>query len=236
MDKVGGKKQVASKKKKQTSENKIRPVEKMRGGGPYFLNGRDLDNYSEFIKREFTNFNNRNLRIKSNILNKINEYHSESQRRLIYNSNNSNKSNSNNSNKSNSNNYQPFQYYIFYIYNTTDNEIISIGVISSSKPDINSKKYLLIDFLASRKKGNRGATSAIYHILKRLPDIYAGVCLFSYNEITNIIYERLGFIEPNNEDLIILDKTPKNIRKLEAKLPHPITTEFYSTYPDNKII
>lgn len=32
MDKVGGKKKVASKKKKQTSENKIRPVEKMRGG------------------------------------------------------------------------------------------------------------------------------------------------------------------------------------------------------------
>ena len=32
MDKVGGKKQVASKKKKQSSENKIRTVKKMRGG------------------------------------------------------------------------------------------------------------------------------------------------------------------------------------------------------------
>lgn len=32
MDKVGGKKQVVSKKKKQTSENKIRIVNKMRGG------------------------------------------------------------------------------------------------------------------------------------------------------------------------------------------------------------
>lgn len=218
MDKVGGKKKVASKKKEKTSENKITTVKKMRGGGPYFLNGRDLDNYSEFIEREFTNFNNRNLRIKSNILNKINEYHSESQRRLIHNENN-----------------KSFQYYIFYIYNTTDNEIISIGVISSSKPDINHKKYLLIDFLASRKKRNRGATSAIYHILKRLPDIYAGVCLFSYNEITNAIYKRLGFIEPKNEDLIILDKTRENISKLESKLPHPITTEFYSTYPDNQI-
>ena len=32
MDKLHGKKQVASKKKKQTSENKIRTVKKMRGG------------------------------------------------------------------------------------------------------------------------------------------------------------------------------------------------------------
>jgi hypothetical protein len=33
MDKVGGKKQVASKKKKQNSENEIKTVKKMRGGG-----------------------------------------------------------------------------------------------------------------------------------------------------------------------------------------------------------
>ena len=32
MDKLHRKKQVASKKKKQTSENKIRTVKKMRGG------------------------------------------------------------------------------------------------------------------------------------------------------------------------------------------------------------
>jgi hypothetical protein len=122
------------------------------------------------------------------------------------------------------------RHYIFYIYNKTDNEIISIGVIGG-KPDINDKKYLLIDFLVSRKKGNRGATSALYHILSLLPPIYAGVCLFSLNKITNTIYKRLGFIEPKNEDLLILDKTEVNIRKLEEKLPHPITTEFHSTYP-----
>jgi hypothetical protein len=32
MDKVGGKKQITSKKKEKTSENKIRTVKKMRGG------------------------------------------------------------------------------------------------------------------------------------------------------------------------------------------------------------
>lgn len=32
MDKLHGKKQVASKKKKQSSENKIKTVKKMRGG------------------------------------------------------------------------------------------------------------------------------------------------------------------------------------------------------------
>ena len=36
MDKVGGKKQIASKKKKQSSENKIRIVKKMRGGSIFF--------------------------------------------------------------------------------------------------------------------------------------------------------------------------------------------------------
>ena len=115
-----------------------------------------------------------------------------------------------------------------------NNEIISIGVIGD-KPDINHKKYLLIDFLASRKKGNRGATCVLYHILSLLPPIYAGVCLFSLNKTTNTIYKRLGFIEPENEDLLILDKTQENIDILESKLPHPITTEFYSTYPDNII-
>lgn len=67
-----------------------------------------------------------------------------------------------------------------------------------------------------------------------LPPNYAGIFLHS-TESAKSFYKRLGFIEPKNEDLIILDKTPENIHKLEAKLPHPITTEFYSTYPDNII-
>jgi hypothetical protein len=63
-----------------------------------------------------------------------------------------------------------------------------------------------------------------------LPPNYAGIFLHS-TESAKSFYKRLGFIEPKNKNLIILDKTPENIHKLEAKLPHPITTEFYSTYP-----
>ena len=54
-------------------------------------------------------------------------------------------------------------------------------------------------------------------------------------------YQKLGFIEYStitkcvDDDLHILDKTEENIRKLEEKLPHPITTEFYSTYPNNNV-
>jgi len=50
-----------------------------------------------------------------------------------------------------------------------------------------------------------------------------------------MIYKRLGFIETKHEDLMILDKTEENINRLEVKLPHPITTEFYSTYLNNII-
>ena len=65
------------------------------------------------------------------------------------------------------------------------------------------------------------------------PRIYAGVCLFSLNETTNTIYTKLGFTE--HEDLMILDKTDENLAQIKAKLPDPITTDFYSTYPDNII-
>jgi hypothetical protein len=60
-------------------------------------------------------------------------------------------------------------------------------------------------------------------------------------KLNNIYYKDLGFISYYiklglnhfllGNDLLILDKTPENIHKLEAKLPHPITTEFHSTYP-----
>ena len=67
-----------------------------------------------------------------------------------------------------------------------------------------------------------------------LPDKkYKGICLRTTKNSENF-YKHLDFTE--YEDLMILDKTPENIHKLEAKLPHPITTEFYSTYPDNQII
>ncbi len=65
-----------------------------------------------------------------------------------------------------------------------------------------------------------------------LPPNYAGIFLHS-TESAKSFYKHLGFTE--HEDLMILDKTPENIHKLEAKLPHPITTEFYSTYLNNII-
>ena len=73
----------------------------------------------------------------------------------------------------------------------------------------------------------------IYNILKCLPDKYKGICLRTTKN-SESFYKHLGFTE--HEHLHILDKTPENISKLEARLPHPITTEFYSTYPDNQII
>ncbi len=54
MDKVGGKKQVASKKKEKTSENKIRTVKKMRGAGPFYLRN-NLQQYHNFVESEFQN-------------------------------------------------------------------------------------------------------------------------------------------------------------------------------------
>jgi hypothetical protein len=67
-----------------------------------------------------------------------------------------------------------------------------------------------------------------------LPPNYA--CIFLHStESAKSFYKRLGFIKPEHEDLLILDKTPEIISRLEEKLPHPITTEFYSTYPDNII-
>ena len=140
-------------------------------------------------------------------------------------------------------------FYIFYIYNASDNQIVSIGVMGGpnnkyhgykGRTVINSKEYLYIHLLLSRVK--KGGTSAIYHILSSIPDKYAGICLYPARD-TAYFYELLGFtgfIGTNKkylfQDLLILDKTPENIHKLEEKLPHPIITEFHSNYPDNQII
>ena len=72
----------------------------------------------------------------------------------------------------------------------------------------------------------------IYNILKCLPDKYKGICLRTTTN-SESFYKHLGFTE--HEDLMILDKTQENIRRLESKLQHPITTKFHSTYPDNQI-
>jgi hypothetical protein len=216
MDKVFGgkknvkkKKQIADKKKEKKSENKIITAKKMRGSGPFEFN-RNLVIYHNFVNGAFQNH-----KIKGDILQKIFNYYTESQDRLFEN-----------------NNSNDYDHYIFYIYNTTDNKIISTGVIGkndfteSGRTMINRKEYLYIHYLLSREKGNRGGTSAIYHILKRLPDKYRGICLRSTVSAISF-YKGLGFTE--HEDLFILDR--ENLAQIEAKLPHPITTEFYSTYP-----
>jgi len=209
MDKVGGKKAVASKKKKQSSENKIRTVKKMRGGGPFDLRT-NFEQYKDFVKREFQNTENKNyIGIKTSIIAEINEW-------------------------LRNNNYE--RNNLFYIYEKDNNEIISIGVFGEPET-YNDKFYLNISLLLSKKKRNLGGTHAIFHILSYLPDNkYAGICLYS-TKGAFLFYDNLGFVKTTNKNhnLRILDKTQENIHKLKAKLPHPITTEFYSTYPDNQI-
>ena len=95
---------------------------------------------------------------------------------------------------------------------------------------INNKEYFYINYLLSRER--TGGTGAIYHILNNLPPKYAGICLTS-TESSRSFYKHIGFTGTNY--LFTLDKTRENISKLESKLPHPITTEFYSTYPNNII-
>jgi len=209
MDKLHGKKQVASKKKKQSSENKIRTVKKMRGGGPFDLRT-NFQQYYNFVVREFQNNENKNyIGIKKSIIAEINEWLKN-------------------------NNYE--RNNLFYIYEKDNNEIISIGVFGDPET-YNDKLYINISLLLSKKKRNLGGTHAIFHILSNLPkEKYAGICLFS-TKGAFVFYDNLGFVKTTNRnfDLRILDKTPENISKLEAKLLHPITTEFYSTYPDNQI-
>ena len=179
-------------------------IKKINGGEPMFKLNHNLNKYREFVVREIEN----NGTIKNKILKEINDYI-----RL----------------KNNSNDYD---YNLFYIYD--EKGIISIGVIdknpyiNNNSGKINGKDYLYIKYLLSRKKGNRGGTRAIYHILSLLSEKYAGIFLHS-TESAKSFYKCLGFIE--HDGLFILDKTRENILILEAKLPHPITTEFHSTYP-----
>jgi len=219
MDKVGGKKQIVSKKKKQSSENKIRTVKKMRGGGPFVFN-KNIERFRNFVSNNFENESNNYSSIKQQILLKINNYYRQSQIRAINNIPNQN-----------------YEYYIFYIYDTEDNRITSIGIIGENdftdndKIVINNKEYFYINYLLSIEI--KGGTSAIYHILNKLPlNKYAGICLTSTESAIDF-YKHLGFTEHKN--LMILDKTDKNLAQIEAKLPHQITTEFYSTYPNNEI-
>jgi hypothetical protein len=186
----------------------LKTTKKMRGGeNRRFELTQNMKNFYKFLNTTFT----RNHPIKYRIFQRIKKY----LREFKHNNN---------------------VHNIFYIYNNTNLEIISIGVISIKSDGttlINGKEYLYLEFLLSKEQGNRGGTSAIYHILSRLSAKYSGICLNSI-ETAFPYYMSLGFMI-KSEDLLILDKTEENIRKLEAKLPHPITTEFHSTYLNNII-
>ncbi len=129
--------------------------------------------------------------------------------------------------------------YIFYILQTEPRptKIISAGIISGNITILTGPRssilYLYLRCLLSRTQRNLGGTSAIYHILLRLPETYRGICL-DPTPISISFYTKLGFIYNMFSNVYILDKTDENIQKLKEKLR--ITTEFHSTYPDNIII
>ena len=145
-----------------------------------------------------------------------------------------------------------FKQYIFYIFRTEPRptQIISAGIISGSHgtPIITknrqgkitgtyNKNYLYLRCLLSRESGNRGGTSAIYHILTRLPKHYDGICLIT-TPSSRPYYNKLGFYLDALEQVRVLDKTPEIMSRLEEIIQKrgPITTEYYSTYPNNLII
>jgi len=193
---------------KKGKSSTIKTAKKMRGSGPFEL-FHSLNNYSNFVESEF----------QSNYRNNKSQNYEDVKRGIISEINETRK-------KRNRNN-------LFYIYQ--EDNIISIGVIDREPLVINGELYLYILYLLSREKRNRGGINAIYHLLSRLPEQYNGICLYS-NKSAISFYKHLGFNRNNKEkdrDKYILNK--ENLPQIKAKLPHPITTEFYSTYPDNII-
>ena len=86
------------------------------------------------------------------------------------------------------------------------------------------------------KKGERWGISALYHLLLLVRDKeYDSICLNS-TPSSNSFYKHMGFVEMNKKytfvDTLFFDK--ENLPQIEVKIS-PITTEFYSTYPNNKI-
>ncbi len=213
MDKLHGKKQVVSKKKKQSSENKIRPVKKMRGGGPFDLRNKGkLQEFKNFIEEKFILSNNSQNQYSSN--------YSSVKRSIIQIIESHIQRNHT-------------QNYLFYVFQTKTNEIICVGAINNMVVDYLGKKYIYIPAILAMKKGERGGISALYHLLLFVKDKeYAGICLTS-TPSSNSFYKYLGFVEMNKRytfvDTLFFDK--ENLHQIEEKLPHPITTEFHSTYP-----
>ena len=169
MDKLCVKKQITSKKKEKTSENKIIIVKKMRGAGPFDLRT-NFQQYHNFVEREFQNNENKENTIYKNIKKRI--------IRQIQNSLDDKK--------------KMFQNNLFYIYEK--DKIVSIGVIGKKAVKWNEKNYLYLVYLLSKIKRNRGGINAIYHLLIRVPEKdVAGIFLCSEPESIEF-YKKLGFI------------------------------------------
>lgn len=130
--------------------------------------------------------------------------------------------------------------YFFYVYRTNPkpNKIISVGVIPEHNTEIRNcmrlnDNYLFIGALLSRQRGNRGGTSAIYHILSKLPPIFSGICLSTMSNAMEY-YTKLGFtIIKSKDNMLKLNKTDQNMARLKGIIEKydPITTEFYSNCP-----
>jgi hypothetical protein len=196
---------------KKGKSSTIKTAKKMRGGRPFVFN-QNLEKFKNFVRDNFHKLDDSNYLEKESILRNINKYIRDYPKYAVTN-------------------------HIFYIYDTKDNRVTSIGIVghnggitNTGISKIKGKEYFFINNLLSGEEN--GGISAIYHILNNLPPKYAGICLTS-TESERDFYIDLGFV--GHQYLFILDKTPENISKLEEKLPHPITTEFYSTYPNNII-
>jgi hypothetical protein len=213
MDKLYKKKAISCKKEKQTSENKIKIAKTMRGAGPFDLRT-NLQQYHNFVAREFQNTENNENTIYKNIKKRI-------IRQIKYSLNNKNKM---------------FQTNLFYIYEK--DKIVSIGAIGKRAVEWNEKNYLYLKYLLSKIKRNCGGINAIYHLLIRVPEKdVVGIFLCSEPESMEF-YKKLGFIQDEkHKEAFTLDKTQENIQRLKEMIESrgSITTEFHSTYPDNRI-
>ena len=208
---------------KNGKSSTIKTAKKMRGGEenePTIPLNRNTLSFLTFVRRSFpTN----NSKIKEDLIKRIENLPSFRGKKS----------------------HQP---YIFYIFRTDPRptKIISAGIISGShtvsnmsnisRQGVVAKYYLFIRCLLSRERGNRGGTSAIYHILDRLPEVYSGICLNSTRGSLEY-YTKLGFIVDPTREALILNKTPEIMENLKGIIERrgPITTEFHSTYPNNII-
>jgi hypothetical protein len=192
---------------------KIRTVKKMKGGHKKYnlRNKGELQEFLDFVKEQFILSNNSHNQYHSNYL---------SGKRSIIRTIDSHIQKNHTQN------------YLFYIFQTKTNEIICVGVINNLIVDYLGKKYIHIPDILAMKKKERGGISSLYHLLLHFRDKYDGICLTS-TPSSNSFYKHLGFVEMNKKytlvDTLFFDKV--NLPQIEEKLPHPITTEFYSNYP-----